>query len=85
MKLKDKRVLLDEIDKEIATLLNKRFNIINEIKQIKKQEKIQILDPKREQEIITNNKKYLKTQYHDNFEKVYKVILEVSKDQQKDE
>lgn len=85
MKLNDKRVLLDKIDEKISKLLNKRFKIVNEIKAIKKQEKRPILDIKREEEIIFKNKKYLEEKYHNNFKKVYKVILEVSKDIQKDE
>lgn len=85
MKLKDKRTLLDEVDKKITLLLNERFLIIEKIKEIKEELSLEVLDHKREKEVIENNIKYVNEKYTKSFLEIYNTILKVSKDIQKNE
>ncbi len=83
MKLNKKRQEIDEVDVEISKLLNKRFLIIQEIKKIKEQSNIDILDEAREKEVIHKNKKYIKEDFYIQFEQIYYAIMAASKDIQK--
>lgn len=83
MKLNDKRKEIDNIDEQITKLLNKRFLVVKEIKQIKEEENINVLDQNREKQVIDNNKKFINKEFHNQFEVIYKTIMEMSKDIQK--
>lgn len=83
MKLNKKRKLLDNIDKEITTLLNKRFIVVEEIKKIKEQQILPITDLKREKEVIDKNKQYINKRFYKQYEDIYKVLLNASKEIQK--
>lgn len=44
---------IDKLDQQILDSLNRRAGIVAEIRQLKAQAKLPILDPQREQEILT--------------------------------
>lgn len=67
-KLAKLRKKIDQIDKKIANLLQARFEVVTEIKKIKKTEKLPKIDKKREKEILAN----LETNYE---KKIFKKIL----------
>jgi len=70
-KLKTYRKKINKIDKEIISLLKKRFLISKKIGNIKRKNNIKIQDIKREKELIKNkintsnlNKKFIKDIYN---------------------
>lgn len=85
MKLNEKRVLLDKIDAKISKLLNERFLVVEDIKKIKEEEQIPILDTNRETEVINKNIIYINDKYQNSFKEIYEVIMNTSKELQKDE
>jgi len=85
MKLKNNRILLDEIDKKISLLLNERFLIVEQIKKIKEELSLEVLDQNREKEVLENNIKYVDEKYSKSFLEIYNTILKVSKDIQENE
>ena len=76
------RLDIDEIDKELAILFNKRMMIVEKIKQYKKENNIAILDKAREEYLIKQNLKYINEEYQDLFIKVEKYYLDLSKEYQ---
>lgn len=80
MKLNERRKEIDQIDQQITKLLNERFIIVKEIKEIKNKENIKTLDEQREQEVINNNKKFIEIEFHEQFIQIYKTIMDASKD-----
>lgn len=83
MKLKNKREKLNKIDKKLTKLLNERFLVVLDIKTIKEDENIDIVDLKREKEVIESNKKYINQEFYEQFIKVYNTIMSCSKELQK--
>lgn len=81
--LKDKRMLIDDIDKQIMELLVKRFLVVEEIGIIKKSNKLMITDTKRENIIKEKINNYPTNQLHTKaLKQIYETIIEVSKDLQ---
>lgn len=66
MELNKARTEINNIDKEIVNLLEKRFNIVNEIGHYKRKQKLPIYDEARERQVVDNcigfleNKEYSK-------------------------
>lgn len=60
---------IDEIDKQITELFERRMDVSKEIAKCKRQQKIEILNVKREEEVIQRNLSYLKN-------KDYRFVLE---------
>ena len=54
MEIEDYRNRIDDIDKNIGALLNERLNACMEIGKIKKQKKLDVTDPSREEQILQN-------------------------------
>ncbi|MDD2371120.1 MAG: chorismate mutase [Firmicutes bacterium] len=85
MGLEDKRKKIDELDKEIVSLLTKRLEVATEIGFYKKEKGMKILDRSREEEVI---KKNLGRVNNDTFAPYVETILEklmsVSRDAQSD-
>lgn len=79
MKLNEQRKKIDMIDQEIATLFNKRFKVIKEIKKIKKQEDMKVTHQKREEEIIHKNQAFVDEEYRAYFIDFYKHLISLSK------
>lgn len=78
--LKDLRNQIDQIDNQIMDLLDKRFNITQQVGDYKKQHNIQVLDQNREKSISAKTSKYSHSPQIDN---VYKAIMKESKSQQR--
>lgn len=83
-KLKELRKEIDLIDNQLIDLFIKRFNLSIEVKKVKQENNILVLDSKREQEII---EKVKSINANDNIknaiEEVYLTILNSSKKLQK--
>ena len=71
---------IDSLDNEIMELLDKRFNLTNQIGTIKKQDKRIVLDSKREQLILDKTSKYSHSPQIIN---IYKTIMDESKSLQR--
>ena len=52
MEITDYRNKIDNIDKSIGALLNERLNACMEIGKLKKQKKLEVTDPSREEQIL---------------------------------
>ena len=82
--IKEIRYDIDECDKGILELLEKRLNLSLKIAEIKKKNDLQLYDKEREKEIFFNNSKLIndinKLEYINN---VFKSILNESKKYQK--
>ena len=79
MNIEQLRREIDAIDRELIFLLDKRFNITNNIGIAKKKENIKVLNTSREQIVLD------KTKIADNHIAIYNVyleILKISKEQQ---
>ena len=66
MELNQARIEINNIDKEIVKLLEKRFNTVNEIGHYKRKQKLPVYDEVRERQVVDNcislleNKEYSK-------------------------
>lgn len=78
--LKKKRDQIDNIDQQIMTLLNDRFDISIEVGNIKKKNNILVLDGNRE-EVILN--KTTNLSHSPQIKEVYKAIMQQSKSLQR--
>lgn len=78
--LKQKRIALDVIDEGIMTLLSKRFEAINEIIEIKRENNIGVEDKNREKEILEKIKQLSSDEAIQNsILMIYDVIIKESK------
>lgn len=83
-KLKELRKEIDLIDNQLIDLFIKRFNLSIEVKKVKQENNILVLDSKREQEIIEKVKSINTDNNIKNaIEEVYLTILNSSKKLQK--
>lgn len=78
MSLNHIRSEIDYIDDQILSLFLKRIKCIEKISKIKEKEKIQVLDKKREQEILLRIKQN-SGEYEEFTDDLFKKILEISK------
>lgn len=79
MKLKNYREAIDQIDDEIIELIDQRLELVKKIGTYKKENKLTILDGKRENEILEK----IKTMNVENSEKIieiYQQIMNTSKE-----
>lgn len=53
-KLDEFRVLIDDVDRRIVELLNERTQVVEEIGRVKRQGKLPIYEPKREEQVFSN-------------------------------
>lgn len=84
MDLNSTRTEINSIDREIVHLLEKRFNIVMEIGQYKKENNIPVYDAKREKIVVKNCINYLENKkYSKNIEDIYKQIMNSSKELEK--
>lgn len=60
--LTELRSELDNIDKEMATLFEKRMNCIEQVRIVKNQNNYNVLDSNREKNMTENNKSYIQNQ-----------------------
>lgn len=79
-KLEQARLIINNVDEEMAILFEKRMNAVKEIALYKKENNLPIFDPLREAEVIKKNvekikNSELKVYYHDYLE----MMMEISK------
>ena len=79
-KIIELRRRIDEIDNEIMKLLSERYEISDQIGNIKSTSKVQILDQKREEYVLNKTKKH---SHSPQLELVYKTIMHESKNIQR--
>lgn len=79
-KIKDLRQQIDILDDELMSLLNRRYDISERIGEIKSNSKKDVLDQKREIDVLNKAKKYDHSQQ---IELVYKTIMSESKNIQR--
>jgi len=53
-KLDEYRVLIDDVDRRIVQLLNERTRVVEEIGRVKRESKLPIYEPKREDQVFAN-------------------------------
>jgi chorismate mutase len=53
-KLEEYRVLIDEVDRRIVELLNERTSVVENIGRVKRQAKLPIYEPRREDQVMEN-------------------------------
>ena len=80
-KLEKLRVKINEIDDEIMSLLDKRFNLSIEVGKVKSISNTSVLDTKREDYILDKTSKY---SHSPEIDIVYKKIMEKSKSLQRE-
>ncbi len=85
MKLKSIREKIDQIDKQISILLNKRFKLIKEVKEVKKASGIAVWDKTREKQIIDSNQKHIEKEFLEMFKSVYLAIFTAAKSYEENE
>ena len=83
-RLNNLRIEIDELDNQIRELLLKRMEVSVQVGMIKKELNLDVLNLKREEEIIENIKKELQdSPYLVQYLEIMNVILKTSKDLQK--
>ncbi len=70
------------IDESIVELLEKRFEVVEEIAEIKQEKGIKVLDQKREEELLYKLKSSVKDTDEEMIESIYERILAVSREKQ---
>lgn len=85
-KLVKYRIEIDKIDKGIVDLLNRRAEIVLEIKRLKEKNNLPLYDAKREEDLMNNIVKYNKGPlYNDNIVQIFESILRNVQILEKDE
>ena len=79
-KIEDLRLLIDTLDDEIMSLLDKRFTVSIKIGNIKALSKTAVLDTKREEHILNKTSKH---SHSPEIDIVYKTIMNESKNLQR--
>jgi chorismate mutase len=85
-KLKKYRAEIDKIDKGLVDLLNKRAEMVLEIKKLKEKHDLPLYDAKREETLMNNIVNYNKGPlYNDNIVQIFESILRNVQILEKDE
>lgn len=75
---------IEAVDKDLATLFNKRMDLVKKINNIKKKLNLDVLDKDREKYLLDLNKNYIDDQEVLNYyQRLYKELLNISKEYQK--
>lgn len=83
-KLEKARMVINEVDKEMATLFEKRMQAVESVVEYKLEHNLAVLDSKREKELIDKNLSYIKTEkYKDSYSRFLQSMLTISKAYQK--
>jgi chorismate mutase-like protein len=53
-KLEEYRILIDEVDRRIVALLNERTGVVEHIGEVKRQARLPVYEPKREDQVFAN-------------------------------
>lgn len=85
MELDKARTEINKIDKEIVKLLQKRFNIVNEIGNYKRKQGLPIYDEAREKQVVESCISYLENkEYSKYIGDIYFQIMKCGKDLQQE-
>ena len=79
MDIKDIRNEIDQVDKEILKLLNKRFKLASDVIEFKKLNNLPIENKQREEEIIKMIGESVDVEINDEVIEIYKEIMKQSK------
>jgi chorismate mutase len=79
-KLEKLRKQIDQLDKELVSILEKRFSIVKLIGEYKKEVGLPILDQKREQEVLDAKKKLVDDAMWPHYKKIFQLIMDFSKE-----
>ena len=75
------RAVIDSLDEQIVTLLNKRAKEALDIRALKPQAKMGLYDPKRDEEIFSRLEDFNDApMYNDDIREIYATILKVMKE-----
>lgn len=81
MDLKNARIEINKIDKEIVNLLEKRFNIVLEIGRYKNENNIPVYDAEREKFVVKNCIEHLNNiDFSKQIKDIYEQIMNSSKE-----
>ena len=81
--LKELRNEIDNIDKEMVELFEKRMEVVLNVAKYKMKNDLAILDSGREEEVINKNKEYLKDKELEEYlNEFYIKLMDLSKDYQ---
>ena len=84
MELEKARIEINEIDEKMVKLLEKRFNLVLQIGQYKKENNIPVFDKSREKKVIKNCISNLENKsYSNSIETIYKQIMDTCKEIEK--
>lgn len=83
--LEKAREQIDKIDKEMISLFEKRMALVKDVIEYKKKNNLDILDSKREDEIIKRNVELVTDKLKPYYKEFFNTILCVSKEYQKNE
>jgi chorismate mutase len=53
-RLEEYRVLIDDVDRRLVALLNERTRVVEEIGRVKRQARLPVYEPKREDQVFAN-------------------------------
>ncbi len=81
--LEQARKIINEVDKEMASLFEKRMEASELVAKYKREHGLSILDPAREKEVISNNSSYIEnTQIREYYVKFLESTMELSRNYQ---
>lgn len=78
------RLKINQVDKIMAELFEKRMELVKEVVKYKKVHGMDILDSKREQEVIANNMMFVGEDVREYYVKVLQCMMDVSKEYQRE-
>ena len=81
--LEDARKQINEVDKEIARLFEKRMQAVEDVARYKQEHALPVLDQSREQEVLDRNINYIENEkYKDSYLSMMKDMMRISRNYQ---
>ena len=82
-KLEQARAVINEIDKEMAALFEKRMKAVEDVIIYKIENNIPVFDGSRERQVIEKNSTYItEEKYIESYKKFIQMMMDISKDYQ---
>lgn len=82
-RLEEARVVINEVDKEIAALFEKRMRAVEDVIIYKIENNMPIFDSGREKQVIEKNSAYIKEEkYVEYYKKFIQMMMDISKEYQ---
>jgi len=82
MDLDEMRKEIDDIDSQLAKLINKRMKLSKDIGEFKKEKGLAVFDAKREEELKNKNIQYVDECFKKDYLEILELILKTSKNLQ---